>query len=726
MKKIVCIGVFLAALVMKIAWGQQGLEVAKVGGTRVDTTFEIGGVEIIGGRDPAYRIMENVYNAGARNKIPSHKYTAYDKMYISFNEEKTSEALDPNMYMFFMESITNGEYAPPDKRKETVTASKMSGIKNLPVDLIVGPFMLISIYDDNLVLLDKEYLSPLSKRSIFSVKPKYYFHIEDTVSITGTDTVFHIAFRPIVNSQFNGVSGFFNVSSEGWGLRNLLVATNAYTVSQDFELVCDTLPFPAHTEVIALMPQMRTVSDSLIFIPQVVGERFYYNMDFDIERDMRFSKIEFQSAPGADDRTDTYWDHERPGQLTEREKKTYYVVDSLSRATKMDKKMILATAMLIGRIPVWKIDLVLEDILRYNVYEGFYLGVGLEVGQRVLRVAKVGGRFGYGIRDKSLKWGVDGEVTFHKDSDSKIKVSYFNDLQAVGGDIIRSGDFSFFDPNNYADFFWDRMDRVRGVNFGITTKAVNHLTFDVGMDVSSKHPCYDYSYIDSDGHGYEEFKLSKIHAMVRFAYRETFLPTKYGLISKGTRYPVIFLRYERGISGLFGSGFSYNKIAFRVSGTVPVSTLATFVYTISGGYIDSNVPYCELFSCPASYYKYTLYAPTSFATMRLNEFVSDRYLAAFLRFDFNPFIKTGVKWLNPRPSICFNYGIGTIGKDKIESHRGVSIKTMDKGYCEAGLNINGLLDFNVYSIGLGVFYRLGYYSFDKVGDNFAYKLTIVF
>jgi len=51
---------------------------------------------------------------------------------------------------------------------------------------------------------------------------------------------------------------------------------------------------------------------------------------------------------------------------------------------------------------------------------------------------------------------------------------------------------------------------------------------------------------------------------------------------------------------------------------------------------------------------------------------------------------------------------------------------MDLGYYESGLLINNLVNLQLYTIGIGAFYRWGPYSFDNVGDNFAYKISMIF
>ena len=58
--------------------------------------------------------------------------------------------------------------------------------------------------------------------------------------------------------------------------------------------------------------------------------------------------------------------------------------------------------------------------------------------------------------------------------------------------------------------------------------------------------------------------------------------------------------------------------------------------------------------------------------------------------------------------------------------------TIDKGYFESGIVVKGLLNALFAKLGLGVFYRYGYYAwpnyepFDSVWDNFAWKWSATF
>jgi len=51
---------------------------------------------------------------------------------------------------------------------------------------------------------------------------------------------------------------------------------------------------------------------------------------------------------------------------------------------------------------------------------------------------------------------------------------------------------------------------------------------------------------------------------------------------------------------------------------------------------------------------------------------------------------------------------------------------MDKGYYESGILINKLLNLRLYTLGVGVFYRYGPYTFKNGWDNVAGKFTLKF
>ena len=131
---------------------------------------------------------------------------------------------------------------------------------------------------------------------------------------------------------------------------------------------------------------------------------------------------------------------------------------------------------------------------------------------------------------------------------------------------------------------------------------------------------------------------------------------------------------------------------------------------MQAGYVFGEAPLCENFSIYANYESFGLYSTESFATMRINEFICDKFALLFLTHNFGKFFKT--KYFNPEFIFVTNVGWGE--------------KSMKDGYFESGLVLDNLLKISISKIGLGAYYRYGAYSFDEIIDNCAFKLKISF
>ena len=121
----------------------------------------------------------------------------------------------------------------------------------------------------------------------------------------------------------------------------------------------------------------------------------------------------------------------------------------------------------------------------------------------------------------------------------------------------------------------------------------------------------------------------------------------------------------------------------------------------------------ETFNLLGSYEPFGLYSPGSFATMRENEFFTDRFVALFLSHDFQGTIwSPNSSWFKPQLTLATSMGWGA--------------PTMEQGFFESGLVVKGLLQMPMVNMGAGVFYRYGAYALPKTIDNFAFKYSITF
>jgi hypothetical protein len=220
-----------------------------------------------------------------------------------------------------------------------------------------------------------------------------------------------------------------------------------------------------------------------------------------------------------------------------------------------------------------------------------------------------------------------------------------------------------------------------------------------------------------------KYNFTDIQFGFRFAFRERTIETTKGQFSFGSNYPVLWLNYTRGVSGLFGGAYNYDRIDLKIEDKIYIKYLGEFSFRIMGGILFGNVPITNNFNGKGTYSMFTIYAPFSFGTMRVNEFYSDRYASLFLSHNFGNLLFDFKKW-HPQIMIVTNIAFGTMSE--IENHNNLDFNTLEHGYYESGLMIRKILDLRIYDLGIGALYRYGPYSFDNVSLNFAYKVSLFY
>jgi len=273
-----------------------------------------------------------------------------------------------------------------------------------------------------------------------------------------------------------------------------------------------------------------------------------------------------------------------------------------------------------------------------------------------------------------------------------------------------------------------KLDRTQSANIGLTFRTLKYLLFGVELSRQFKNT-NEFDLATYEGNATildNEFVFTEVKAGLKWAYKEKFLHTVDRKMSLGTKYPVVWLQYTRGIKGFIGGEFDYNRVDLKIKKTFKLKYLGDFSFQFNAGYVDQPIPASNLYNGHGSYRIVTLYAPNSFATMRMNEFLSNRYLSLYLYHDFKYLLFKGKKWFHPEFAISQNIGFGWLEDRDRYIYSTNNLREMNLGYYETGLLINNLINLRVYTIGIGAFYRWGPYSFDKVGDNFAYKITAIF
>jgi hypothetical protein len=193
-------------------------------------------------------------------------------------------------------------------------------------------------------------------------------------------------------------------------------------------------------------------------------------------------------------------------------------------------------------------------------------------------------------------------------------------------------------------------------------------------------------------------------------------------VSKGTKFPRITLKVSQGIKGVFESDFAYLRLHVQIEQRFLIRGAGKLELTLTGDQTFGNTPLVKQQIAAGTSRDFGLMCYNTFETAMPSEFFHSAQSAFFVRMLFNA-IKTKPKWNEPQFSIHHAIGYGEM-KDRI-SHNTI-FSSMDKGFYEGGLMANDLLKTGFVGVGIGLFYRYGYYSDVQVMKNFVPKLSVKF
>lgn len=721
-----------------------------------ENAFHLSEVTILPGINPAHRIIEEVTKNADKNnpeKMRSFSYTSYNKMYFTIDSDKLFNKVDStnnerisddnkkidtlengsdafknffaSKHLFITESITERKFRYPDNNKEVVLAQRMSGLKNPGFVLLTSQSQSLSFYDDYLSIMDKKYLSPVSKGST----KRYFFQIEDTIYNERADTIFIIFYRPLKGKNFDGIQGVLHINSNGYAIQN--VSAKPYekskmfdiNIQQKYEFIEETQWFPVQLNTDIVMHFVQLADDDSTSAP-IMGIGKSYISDISLNPDNKrreFNQLNVSVKDDAHKKSEDFWNIYRKDTLTEKDKKTYEFIDSVGEEINIDRYLNLIEIVATGNIP-WKfINFDIKSVYWYNQYEGSRLGLGISTNDRFLPWASVGGYFAYGFKDKAWKYGGNLSFLLHKPSDTKLTFGYKKDLQ-ISDNIIFHTAPSFSLTNAVLDMFLSEMDSITQYYTAFQFSTLKYLKANIKFSYTEKDiiNTLRYDYI----HPIEKHYFnSEVGIYLRYAYKEKFMQTPKGnRLSLGTKFPILSFNIIKGISFL-DSKSDYLKFESSIYKKFTIRNAGETHILISGGLVDGIVPYSQLYSIAGI--NTWLNFDNNFNTMGINEFISDRFACIFLRHNFgNLLFKT--KKFAPELVLVTSAGWGDayLIKNNTNSSSG---KLMNKGYFESGIQINNIFVMNnIFGYGLGVYYRYGPYSKAKEINNWAFKLNITY
>lgn len=714
---------------------------------------EIREIKVVAGENPAHRIIDKAIENRKKNNPTENdpfRYNSYSKFIFTADPETVGSISDTttdsteikirkffsNQHLFILESASTRTFIPPSRDKEEITAYKVSGFSDPAFSTFANETQSFSFYENQFQLLGKSYINPIA----LGGTKRYLFIMEDT-TIVNTDTTFTIFYRPRKGRNFEGMTGHLYINSNGFAIEKVTASPYEDTtgiklqIVQEYKFTGDKKWFPEKLSTEITFPATISVEGL-----KVVGKGSTYikDVDFDPEglRARDFNNITVTTREDAGEQSDKTWDSLRVYSITDKERNTYRTIDSLSKANHLERRVMALTALADGKVPLGYLNLDLTRILDYDQYQGTRFGLGLETSKKAMKFATLGGYYAWSTRDKESKYGGYARIWFAKEYGVKLDLRYQQDVAERGGYSFQKDGFSLNSTSFYRHLFIRNMDRQRLAEAIFSFNVRSNMKFSLIGNFQRISFTEGYQFkspidlmITNNISGCD---LAETGAEFSWNIAEKVMQLGTQRISKGTKWPRIVVKVKRGWKGFYTSQFDYTRLNAEIQQDIQIRGLGKISWMLSGGLTNGRVPLFLMQTPQATGLNWNLAETSvppggvpvavanSFETMAPSSFYHQRQAALFLRMNFNA-LKTKAKWNEPQFGLHHALGYGT---NNGSMNHSFTIAAMDKGYTEAGVFINGLYLNGFTAVGIGGFYRYGYYADKDWKKNVVPKLCL--
>ncbi len=699
--------------------------------------FLINEVELVAQENPAHHIIRKAIDhkdENAPTNYNSFAYDSYSKFLITIDTDSLEIPETPltredssnlelkeftdKQHLFIMESITERKFIKDKRDNERVIASRISGLKNPSFVVLANEFQSFSFYDDYISVLGQNYLNPIAKGSI----KRYVYEIRDTIYTDEADSVFVIAYQPSVKANISGLNGVVYIHSKKYAISNVIAQPDEENppfpikIQQRYERIDGEHWFPTQLNTDIIPP-----IEANGILAKAIGRSYLSNIQVNPD-------LEKKSIPGAAvtletkaaKRDDEFWSAYRlDSTLTDKEQETYRFIDSIGEAENLDLKLKVFQSVISGKVPVGPVSIDLNRIIQINSYEAARLGVGLHTNEKVSEHFTVGGFWGWGFRDESAKYGLDGEVTLNKAKDLRFGYAYSFDTPESGGVQFHVNDRPLL-IDDYRAFTIEQIDKTIQHRAYLAVRPWSNVKAHIFGQWERRHTVGDYEYlsdVNDPTSTQDRFNYSEAGISVQWTPNDRYMETQFGYVTIEKTYPIYTFQVTQGIEGLWGNDFNYTRLDARLEYKWKIRHLGDLYLTLTGGWAGGDLPYSRLY---AGWYNgpNVINDKYSFETMRRNEFLSDRYGQIILRHNFGRMFR--------KESIHAKFWIVTKAAwgdlENPDKHLNIGKKVMSNGYYESGIEITEILN----STGLGLYYRYGSYPRPGFWNNVAIRATYRF
>lgn len=693
--------------------------------------IELSQVTVFPGKNPALTIMEQVYeNRNINNPDIAVNYSCivYHKMVFFLDTPDSINTKDKSIkklvdfsrenHLLLIESVSEKKHLAPDKTNERLISGRVSGLKQPLLAMLPAQIQPFSFYQDYIRLLETDFVNPISPTGL----KQYLFLLEDTLLNSGGDTLFYISFEPRKQSTIRGLKGALHVHKPTYAIKTVNAETIQeqssimLSIKQNYEQTYDNQWFPDQLE--SKIQINKTVTGQTFPFPLVGSSKSTVTA---IEINPIFNKREFSNIRFTDESgtrdlppVDLY----RYEPLTAKDSATYHMIDSLGRKLRLDAMVNFQKNLIEGYIPLGYIKLDVKKIMDMNQYEGFRLGLGAWTSERVSDKFSTGGYYTRSFKSEDNNYGAGIKVNLNKKMQREWDFLWENSLKEPGSFSFLDG-YATASPERFKRHLITTMDPVVSVSTSFRTRFLKYFKTELAYQYNEVNPVYGYPFYIEPQDDQPSFTNHEYSAKIRWAHKETFMFSHFGLTSNGTTFPIIWANFTIG-NGSLEEPYSYKRIEGQIEKNFRTFTASKATVRVTAGNIYGSYPVSKLYSALGTNRHGTgIETPFSFATMFPNEFAASQFTSVFIRNTFFTRLNKPGKF-KPEITLSSSFGIGDV-KNFTDA---INIKTFNKGYYESGIYFGNLLRQLIFKYGFAIHYRYGPYKLPKEIDNWSFKIGL--
>jgi len=610
--------------------------------------------------NPAEIIIGKVIRNKEKNNLQSfetYQYEAYTKIELDannitdqFKNRKILKDFD-FVWSYLDTSTLNGKtYLPvfitetmsdvyfrksPRSRKEIITASSISGLKNASVSQFLGNISeQVDVYKNFIPLFEKNFVSPISDFAI----DYYKFYLVDSAYI-GDKWCYHIMFKPRRKQELT-FTGNLWITDSSFAVKQLGMQIaddanvnfiNALEVEQEFEWTGNLFWMLTRDKLNADFNILDNSKKTIGFY----GHRttIYRNFQFDIPESKRFFRLptDVFIDPNATDKSRDFWVETRPEKLSEKEEGIYTMVDSVQAVPRYKTYEDILYGLFTGYFKWGKIEIgPYSSVFSYNGIEGARFKIGIRTANRFSKKIQLGTYLAYGTYDQAFKYGGDLIYMFSKNPRRDLTASFKYDVEQLG-----SSPYAISTDNILASLFTrgpnNKLTMVRDYRVAYEHEWFTGLINRIHLIHREIFPLGSTEFIifpdqRTDPQFMNSIFTSEIRFDTRLSFRERFISAEFARVTISSTYPITQLSFTVGIPGVFKSDYGYQKLVLNVSEWFHFKTIGWSKYIIEAGKIWGTLPYplLKIHDGNQSFF----YDDHASNLMDYYEFASDAWLSA--------------------------------------------------------------------------------------------------